>query len=275
MNLNMFKSSIGVAAFLLTFVLLGQASTAMAEGLKIERLTWAGVKLVSGDTTVFVDAVGKDLWDGKAPEGLVPVTADTGRRYALITHTHNDHFDVDTLKQVLGEKGYVICHESIATYVASRGLQVIPAAMYTPVMRGGFVFTAVPAEDGLGSEQVNWVITDGDKRIFHGGDTLWHGKWNTIGMQYGPFDVAFMPINGARMANEPKQETPAVLTPSQAVDAAISLRARQIVPIHFGLNDPPNYVEVAKPLATLKRNARRRDMKVRHMIPGEQWQLAD
>jgi L-ascorbate metabolism protein UlaG (beta-lactamase superfamily) len=275
MNLNMFKSSIGIADFLLTFVLLGQATTAMAQSLEIERLTWAGVKLVSGDTTVFVDAVGKDLWDGKAPEGLVPVTADTGRRYALITHAHNDHFDVDTLKQVLGEKGYVICHESIATYVASRGLQVIPAAMYTPVMRGGFVFTAVPAEDGLGSEQVNWVITNGDKRIFHGGDTLWHGQWNTIGTQYGPFDVAFMPINGARLANEPKQETPAVLTPSQAVDAAISLRASQIVPIHFGLNDPPFYVEVEKPLATLKRNARRRHMKVRHMIPGEQWQLAD
>jgi L-ascorbate metabolism protein UlaG (beta-lactamase superfamily) len=77
------------------------------------------------------------------------------------------------------------------------------------------------------------------------------------------------------MANEPKQETPAVLTPSQAVDAAISLRARQIVPIHFGLNDPPYYVEVTKPLATLKRNARRRDVKMRHMVPGERWQLVN
>jgi hypothetical protein len=58
-------------------VLLFVSAHASADGLSAERLTWAGVKLVSDDTTVFIDAVGTDLWDGEAPEGLVPVTADT------------------------------------------------------------------------------------------------------------------------------------------------------------------------------------------------------
>jgi L-ascorbate metabolism protein UlaG (beta-lactamase superfamily) len=253
-------------SFLLVF---SSASNFAASEPEIQRLTWAGIKIVEGNTTVFVDAVGTDLWDGDAPEGLVPVTADTPRRYALITHTHNDHFDVATLKRVLGERGYVICEESIASYVASRGLRVIPAALYTPVMRGGFIFTAVPAEDGLGAEQVSWVISTQQRRYLHAGDTLWHGKWNTIGQQFGPFDTVFLPINGARLSGEPVLETPAVMTPDQAVDAAIALRAKLLVPIHYGLNDPPHYTEVADPLGLLRATAQRRGVKIRHLLPGE------
>ena len=244
-----------------------------ADDLTVERLTWAGVKLSSGDTTVLIDAVGTDLWGGAAPEGLVPVSADTPRRYALITHTHNDHFDVKTLKEVLGTAGYVVCHESQAAYVASRGLRVIAAKMHEPVFRGGFAFTAVPAEDGFGAHQVAWIVADGKRKLLHAGDTLWHGQWENIGRQYGPFDVVFMPINGVRVGGERGVETPAVQTPLQAVDAAVLLQPKLMVPIHYGLNDPPNYVEVAEPLETVMSIAQRRGQPARHLAPGERLTL--
>ena len=256
-------------SLLLLLVILVGSSPLNAEEFKIERLTWAGIKLVSADTTVLIDAVGTDLWGGNAPEGLVPVNSSTRRTYALITHAHNDHFDIETLKRVLGEKGYVICDESIATYIASRGLRVIPAKPYVPVMRGGFSFTAVPAEDGFGDQQVSWVISRDDKRYLHAGDTLWHGNIRSIGMQFGPFNAVFLPINGAKTDQQPVSETPAVMTPAQAVDAAILLRAKLLIPIHYGLNDPPHYVEVDDPLASLKTHADRRNMKIKHLLPGE------
>lgn len=257
----------GILVFL--SLLAGMSGGVRADELSVERLTWAGIKFVSGDTTVFVDAVGTDIWNGNAPEGLVPVVAETRRRYALITHAHNDHFDAETLKQVLGERGYVICHESIATYVASRGLRVIPASTWQPVERGGFIFTAIPAEDGLGDEQVSWVISTHDKRFLHAGDTLWHGAFAIVGKQYGPFDTVFLPINGAKIQREPMPETAAVMNPAQAVDAALLLRARELVPIHFGLNDPPYYTEVPDPLATLLEVAEQRATEVQHVRPGE------
>ena len=256
-------------------LLFGLLSTTgiVANDLTIKRLTWAGIKLVSGNTTVMIDAVGTDLWSGNAPEGLVPVESDTQRTYALITHAHNDHFDVPTLKDILGERGYVICHESQAVYIASRGLRVIPAKMYEPVFRGGFIFIAVPAEDGFGDHQVSWIVSSGQHKVLHAGDTLWHGQWENIGRNYGPFDVVFMPINGARVARDIPVETPAVQTPSQAVDAAALLRSKLIIPIHYGLNDPPRYVETDDPLNSLLKIAKERGQRVRHLVPGEELTL--
>jgi len=252
---------------LISLLVFSQA--AFGQELDIERLTWAGVKLSTPETTVLIDAVGTDLWDGAAPEGLVAVEATTPRRYALITHVHNDHFDPETLKRVLGDRGYVICHESVATYIASRGLRVIPAKTWEPVSRGGFLFTAVPAEDGFGSEQVSWVVSFSGKRILHAGDTLWHGQFEMIGQQFGPFDAVFLPINAARVAHDPAIETAAVMSPIQALDAALLLNAKVIVPIHFGLDDPPHYVEVEAPLVTLRDAAEGRNQAVQHLMPGE------
>jgi L-ascorbate metabolism protein UlaG (beta-lactamase superfamily) len=252
-----------------TAVLLLVPALSFAGELQMERLTWAGVKLQMDDTTVFIDAVGTDLWQGNAPEGLVEVTADTGRRYALVTHTHNDHFDLATLRRVLGDRGYVICHESIASHLASRGMRVIPAQSYVPVSRGGFIFMAIPAQDGFGAEQVSWIVSAGEKRIIHAGDTLWHGQWSMIGAQYGPFDVAFLPINGAIVSGNPMSEISAVMTPVQAVDAAVLLRARTLVPIHFGLNDPPDYVEIENALEKTLAHAKRRGVRAVHLKPGE------
>jgi len=251
-------------------LILGVASGSFADSLRIDRLTWAGVKFTTERATVFVDAVG-DLWDGEAPEGFVAPEAETERRYALVTHVHNDHFDVDLLRELLGERGYVVCHESVATYIASRGLRVIPAALYEPISRSGFLFTAVPAADGFGDEQVSWIVAVQERRFIHAGDTIWHGKFDLIGRQYGPFEAAFLTINGVRTGGELAIETRATMTPTQAIDAALLLRAERIVPIHFGLDDPPHYVEVEDPLGWLRREAAARSVRVDHLRPGESY----
>ena len=235
----------------------------------VERLTWAGVKIATENTTVFIDPVGTDIWGGEAPGGLVPVESDTPRTYAVITHAHNDHFDVPTLQRVLGERGYVICHESLATYIASRGLKVIPAKLYEPVERGGFLFTAVPAVDGFGDQQVSWVVNDGQQRFFHGGDTLWHGRYRQIGKQFGPFAAAFLPMNAPIVGGSPLSEIAAVMSPEQAVDAAILLSADTLVPIHYGAGVSPGYAEPLDLIERLIACAERRDVNLAVLEPGD------
>ncbi len=82
-----------------------------------------------------------------------------------------------------------------------------------------------------------------------------------------------MPINGARIRQDEAFETPAVLTPAQAVDATILLRADVLVPIHYGLDAPPNYVEVADPLGMLEKAAERRNQPIRHLTPGQRFDV--
>jgi L-ascorbate metabolism protein UlaG (beta-lactamase superfamily) len=113
------------------------------------------------------------------------------------------------------------------------------------------------------------VVSAGGRRIFHGGDTLWHGHWWRIGRQFGPFDVAFLPVNGARFGwRKPVSGQPGVLTPEQAVAAAAILGARCLVPIHHGVSGLAEYMEVEDPIGRLRTAAQGRGIRVQPVAPG-------
>ena len=59
------------------------------------------------------------------------------------------------------------------------------------------------------------------------------------------------------------------MTPDQAVRAAVILRASTLVPIHFGVHPPPNYVEQADAVAKLVDAARDEPLAVQPLSPGE------
>jgi L-ascorbate metabolism protein UlaG (beta-lactamase superfamily) len=147
--------------------------------------------------------------------------------------------------------------------------------MYEPVLLGDFTATPVPATDGYGDAQVSWIVSGGGRRILHCGDTLWHGTWWRIGRQYGPFDAAFLPINGARFEwRKPVSDVPAVLTPEQAVAAAIIVGAKLVVPIHYGVSGAEGYKELPECERLLFAAAQKRGIDVEVVPPGEwlTWQ---
>jgi len=66
-----------------------------------------------------------------------------------------------------------------------------------------------------------------------------------MGRQLGPFNAALLPIDGARFSRrQPVSDLPAVLTPDQAVAAAVLLGARRIVPIHSRIEGAEGYAEI-------------------------------
>ena len=75
------------------------AATAPAPGLRVTRLTWAGIRLVAGETTLFVDAT----VDPSEP-GSTPLQASTPERHALVTHYHGDHCQPEALKPVFNAR---------------------------------------------------------------------------------------------------------------------------------------------------------------------------
>ena len=119
--------------------------------MRIQRLSWAGIKLAAGATTLFVDAIAT-AGDWGLP--AVPLAAATPRRHALVTHAHPDHYDPVALRGVLGDGGHVLCHRATAGELARRNLAVPGVALHEPVpldwLSADLAVTAVPAADGWG-----------------------------------------------------------------------------------------------------------------------------
>lgn len=242
-----------------------------ASTLRIQRLAWAGIRLQLPHATLFIDPlVNPQAWGEALPDALIPVSDALGDTSVLITHAHPDHFDAQATAAALHRGGVLAYPAGIHPSPLPAGVRARPSPLWEPQLLGDFTATPVPASDGYGDTQVSWVVDAGGRRIFHGGDTLWHGHWWRIGRQFGPFDAVFLPVNGARFGwRQPVSGLPGVLTPEQAVAAAAILGTHTLVPIHYGISGMKEYVEVADPIGELHKAARARSIAVQAVAPGD------
>ncbi len=245
-------------------------AAAGADALRIQRLAWAGIRLQLPQATMFIDPlINPEEWGAALKDPLIQVSDAVGDTYVLITHAHGDHFDAKAAAAALSRGGTLVYPVGTNPLPVPQGARARPSALWEPQLLGDFTATAVPASDGYGDPQVSWVVSAGGQRIFHGGDTLWHGHWWRIGRQFGPFDTAFLPINGARFGwRQPVSGLPGVLTPEQAVAAATILGARRLVPIHYGVSGIAEYVEIEDPIGRLRAAARDKPIRIQPMEPG-------
>ncbi|HTD02951.1 MBL fold metallo-hydrolase [Undibacterium sp.] len=270
------RSFLGVAAALAGSMLVPAAKVAAsaatpAPTLKIQRLAWAGIRLQYGSSNLYIDPlINPDVWGPALKDKMVPISTEAGDNFVLVTHRHPDHFDPLAIKAALGENGTLVHAPLLGGPAIPPGIRTRIATPYEPVILGEFTVTAVPAVDGYGDPQVSWIVSVGGKRIIHCGDTMWHGYWWQIGRQYGPFDAAFLPINGARFSwRQPASDISAVMTPEEAVAAAVVIGARLIVPIHYGVDGAEGYAEVAMAKKRLLDQASKRKVGVEVVSPGD------
>jgi L-ascorbate metabolism protein UlaG (beta-lactamase superfamily) len=135
----------------------------------------------------------------------------------------------------------------------------------------------LPAADGTGDPQLSWAVEAGGRRVVHCGDTIFHGWWWRAARAAGPFDAAFLPINGAVVDfpwRQPPSPLPAVMTPEDAVIAAHALGARRAIPIHFGAFDlDPYYQSIPDAVERFLAAAGERDMDVTRWSVGDVVEL--
>lgn len=243
--------------------------------MRVRRLGWAGLEIEAGGKRLVIDYVRdiSPLFTGWKPGDWL--AAPTGKvDAALVTHLHRDHTDAPALAEVLVPGAPVLRPapghgddvDNMTTLLAESELTghrlaatVVDAWSTREI--GPFRVTAVPAVDGLGDPQLNWVVEADGQRVFHGGDTMFHGYWWLIARRFSPFDAAFLPANGP-VVDAPHLQPPspmlAALDPRQAAAAAKILDARYVVPIHYEPEQPDKiagYVEVADPEQDIREHA--------------------
>ncbi|WP_240691335.1 MBL fold metallo-hydrolase [Amycolatopsis nivea] len=125
----------------------------------------------------------------------------------------------------------------------------------------------------MGGPQLNWAVEADGPRVFHDGDTIFHGSWWLIARRFSPFDSAFLPANGAVVDAphlQPPSPPPAAMDPMQAAAAGEILDAQYAAPMHYEAEQPDkvaNYVEASDPENEFHTHAGRRA----HVSPLGEW----
>ena len=251
--------------------------------MRVRWLGWAGVEVQSGDARVLIDplvnpaavfaAAGERAAGVTVPE-LVDPHAGGPPAAVLVTHLHRDHADAQALAPGVGVYGpeFYPGADGLADAGIAQSREELTAAgvalRETPAWArfevGPFTITALPAADGTGDPQLSWAVEADGCRIVHCGDTLFHGWWWRAARLAGPFDVAFVPINGAVLDfpwRQPPSPLPGAMDAEQAVVAAAALSARIAVPMHYGAFDfEPFYRSAPDALARFTAAAERQGM---------------
>jgi L-ascorbate metabolism protein UlaG (beta-lactamase superfamily) len=239
--------------------------------MKLQRLSWAGLKVESNGQVLLIDAV-QNYQRGASigPENPFQFVQNTRADVVLITHLHSDHYDPEAIRAVLKAEGSFIVSEQIATEVGNDGFAPLALALNKPHQIGNFTITAVFAMDGVGDKQVSWVIEADGRRILHGGDTMWHNQFWQLGKTWRHFDAVFLPVNGA-VVNIPRvapSPVPITLTPIQAITVTRLLNADVLVPIHYGFHKEGMYHQFPQMEEDLGRQAEAQNVKVQWVEPG-------
>jgi L-ascorbate metabolism protein UlaG (beta-lactamase superfamily) len=257
--------------------------------MKITRLGWAGVELEAEGRLAVIDLL-QDTDPMRRfmgePHTALPGPSRAGAAVlALVTHLHQDHTDADAIAAALAPDGVLLRpapdsgefleiagQQPAEQRLAELGIAQRTVAVWETVAVGPFRATAVPAVDGFGDQQVSWVVEAGGTRIYHAGDTLYHGSWWRARMRTGDIDYAFLPVNGPRVSlphRQPGSPRNAVMSPAEAASAAYVLGARVAIPIHYDtINNPPIYEQTDDPAGAFLAEAAALDVTARVVEPG-------
>ncbi len=243
--------------------------------MNIQRLSWAGLKIESGNAVLLIDAVENYVKIGSGQ--VFHFSDDVRADIILITHLHFDHYDAATIRKCLKPGGKLVVSSLYADKVKADGFNPVELQLEQSFSAGAFKVTPVFAMDGVGDKQVSWVVEDNEHRILHGGDTIWHNQFWHIQELFKSFDVVFLPVNGAVMhfPHLPFSPIPATLTPKQAVAAAGLLHAGRLCPIHYGFHEPGFYEEYPHVKEAVQEAAAEMDVQVSWLQPSNYFnQLA-
>lgn len=147
----------------------------------------------------------------------------------ICTHPHLDHFDIDSVPPLMGDKTKLYCsvdceklvHQTQLEYFSSAITYVVPG---DHAVADDFDISFVNCDHGLGAPDAVGVVVKVDgKTIYEAGDTCLRLDWISEIPQ--PLDVLIAPINGA-YGN---------LNEIECAELAEALRPAVTIPCHYGM----------------------------------------
>ena len=193
----------------------------------------------------------------------------------IISHDHYDHLDMAAIKEMHPRVGRFFVPLGVGEHLRKWD---VPAEKITELdwwqdapVSPEVTLIATPARhfSGRGMFDKNktlwasWVVSGSQHQLFFSGDTGMHEGFNDIGEKYGPFDLAMIE-DGAYDKDWPDVH----MRPEETVQAAKMLKAKRVLPIHWGTFDLANHAWY-EPANRVKELANEHNVPLAQPRPGE------
>ncbi len=187
----------------------------------------------------------------------------------LVSHDHYDHLDGPSIRRY--DRWTPVALPRNVKFVADLmgRRDVRPLSWWEPTKAGGFDITAVPAFHFSGRPPWLWVrnayqgyVLQGSKTVYFAGDTGLGNDFKGIGEKFD-IDVAVLPIG----AYNPPSFRVHHVSPEDALEAMKRLRAKHLLPVHWGAFDLSwePFTEPPERMARVAKNAGMEDRV--HVVP--------
>jgi len=212
----------------------------------------------------------------------LPLASIPADAFAVVSHNHYDHLDEGTVEGLPASVGWYV-PMGLADWFRDRGRDdVTELDWWQSARRGRFTITCLPSQHWsrrlFQAENETlwcaWLVDSGDYRYFFAGDTGYFGGFEEYGRRLAPIDVAMLPIGAYAprwfMAYQH-------MDPGEAYQAFLDLRARVMLPMHWGtfaLTDEP-LDRPPRELAEVVAKRAGRDERVRVLAVGERWKIPE
>lgn len=158
----------------------------------------------------------------------------------IITHDHYDHLDYDSILKIAPQVKSIVTSLGVGSHLERWGIKKenINELSWNEsiTLFNNVQLTAVPARHFTGRKfkrnQTLWsafVLKTATSQLFLGGDSGYDTHFAKIGEEFGPFDLALLEC-GQYNAYWPYIH----MFPEQTVQAAIDLKAKVLMPVHWG-----------------------------------------
>ena len=221
-------------------------ATPPASGLRATWIGWSSVLVEIDGHTVLTDPI----WS----ERCSPSTLLGPKRFhappialadlppvdiVVISHDHYDHLDMATVRVLGGRGTHFVVPLGVGAHLERWGIaaaQIHELDWNESIAMHGLAIMATPARHYSGRNPrhpsdtlwASWVVKGPRHRFFYSGDTGYTDHFRAIGAMLGPFDLALLKIG----ASDPSWSD-IHMTPEQAVQAALDVRARVMLPVHW------------------------------------------
>ncbi|MEO9966779.1 MAG: MBL fold metallo-hydrolase [Reichenbachiella sp.] len=160
----------------------------------------------------------------------------------IISHDHYDHLDYPTITQLIDKVNLFYVPLGVAAHLESWGVQSSNIKTFdwwdTADLADSLKLTFAPTRhfsgrgltDKFATLWGSWVIEGKTQKMYFSGDSGYFDGFEEIGNKFGPFDLALIECGAYNEDNWPDIH----MQPEQSVQAALDVKARVAMPIHWG-----------------------------------------